>query len=142
MPLSRIRAIANNVAKEFGFNRRNKKKLDEVFEPLSKFGVTVNVVDDREWIFVTKGHYDPAKATISVPQSIYLHACVGEREALGVMLHELGHLSLGHKALLHNDGDFNACQEEDAEWQADSFRDAILEIMGYEMKQLSLDFYG
>ncbi|NOU50257.1 ImmA/IrrE family metallo-endopeptidase [Pseudoalteromonas sp. JBTF-M23] len=142
MPLSRIRAIATNAARAFGFNKRNKRNLDKVFELLSELGITLNVVDDNEWLFITKGHYDPNKATISVPESIYLNACEGEREALAIMLHELGHLFLGHKALLHHDGVLNAREEEDAEWQADSFAEAILEIMGYEVKQLSLDFYG
>ncbi|AZZ98263.1 ImmA/IrrE family metallo-endopeptidase [Pseudoalteromonas sp. R3] len=141
MPLSRINSVAVIVAKYFGFNKRNKRKLDKCFEQLSEIGVTLQVIDDTEWLFVTKGHYDPNKAVISVPQSIYLNACGGDRDALAVMLHELGHMSLSHKALLHHTDNDDVCKEEDAEWQADSFAEKILEIMGYETSQLSLDFY-
>ena len=30
---------------------------------------------------------------------------------------------------------------EDAEWQADTFAEAILEYMGYRNEQLTFDFY-
>uniref|UniRef100_UPI0018F0DF1A ImmA/IrrE family metallo-endopeptidase n=3 Tax=Vibrionaceae TaxID=641 RepID=UPI0018F0DF1A len=93
-----------------------------------------------EWFFVTKGHCDPSKATISVPQSIYDNACIGERDALAVMLHEMGHLFLGHRPLLHYSSE-PASKEEDAEWQADNFAEVILKSMGYQTEQLSFDFY-
>jgi Zn-dependent peptidase ImmA (M78 family) len=142
LPLSHIDKVAVQIAKSLGFNKRNRRSLDKVFEPLSRFGITIKVVEDEEWIFFTKGHYDPTTATISVPQSIYLDACVGLRDALAVMLHELGHLFLGHRALLHHTDDREVTMQEDAEWQADSFAEKILEIMGYELAQLSLDFYS
>ncbi|HFQ4975370.1 TPA: ImmA/IrrE family metallo-endopeptidase [Vibrio vulnificus] len=138
--LSHICNVANNVGKAFGFNKRNKHKLDDVFETLFTLGVVLNVVDDSEWFFVTKGHCDPSKATISIPQSIYDNACIGERDALAVMLHEMGHLFLGHRPLLHYSSE-PASKEEDAEWQADNFAEVILKSMGYQTEQLSFDFY-
>ncbi len=140
MSLSHICIVANNVGKAFGFNKRNKRNLDEVFESLFELGVILNVIDDEDWLFVTKGHCDPSKATICVPQSIYDNACIGERDALAVMLHEMGHLFLGHRPVLHYSNE-PAVQEEDAEWQADSFAEVILKSMGYQTEQLSFDFY-
>lgn len=141
MPLSQIKNVAENVAKAFEFHRRNRRNLDRNFELLYSLGVNLKVIDDKHWLFITKGHCDPSKATISVPQSIYDNACIGEQEALAVMLHEIGHLVLGHKPLLHY-SDREATKEEDAEWQADTFAEVILSIMGYQIEQLSFDFYG
>lgn len=137
---SRIEGMAINVAKIFKFTRRNKGNLDKAFELLFNLGITLQVIDDDEWFFVTKGHCDPSKATICVPQSIYDNACIGEQDALAVMLHEMGHLFLGHQALLHY-SDKDATEQEDAEWQADTFAEIILSSMGYQTKQLTFDFY-
>ncbi|WP_394125880.1 ImmA/IrrE family metallo-endopeptidase [Vibrio hepatarius] len=137
---SHICTVANNVGKAFRFNKRNKNKLDQVFESLFELGVILNVIDDSEWLFITKGHCDPSKATICVPQSIYDNACIGERDALAVMLHEMGHLFLGHRPVLHFSNE-PAIKEEDAEWQADTFAEVILKNMGYQTDQLSFDFY-
>ncbi|MCY9855804.1 ImmA/IrrE family metallo-endopeptidase [Vibrio mediterranei] len=140
MRLAEIASRASHIGNYFGFTRRKKKQLDIAFEKLSEFGITLNVVPDEEWLNLTKGHFDPSTLTISIPQNIYLNACMGEQEALGVMLHELGHLFLGHRALLHHTSVLPTI-EEDAEWQADSFADVILKRMGYQTAQLSFDFY-
>lgn len=140
LPLNHIQVVAQNLAEAFKFNKRNKRNLDKKFESLSSLGITLNVVPDNDWLYITKGHCDPNKAVISVPQNIYLNACDGERDALAVMLHEMGHLFLGHRAVLHSSR-VEAMQEEDAEWQADTFAEVILKIMGYQTAQLSFDFY-
>ncbi len=140
MMLKEIASRAVHISNYFGFNKKNKRHLDTSFEGLSEFGITLNVVSDNEWLNLTKGHYDPNSLTISVPQKIYLNACLGEKEALAVMLHELGHLFLGHRALLHHSSTPPTIQE-DAEWQADTFAEVILEKMGYQTAQLSFDFY-
>ncbi|MDW2310613.1 ImmA/IrrE family metallo-endopeptidase [Vibrio sp. 1075] len=140
MMLNEIASRAIHIGKYFGFTRKNKKNLDSAFEALSELGITLNVVPDNEWLNLTKGHYDPNTLTVSVPERIYLNASLGEKEALGVMLHELGHLFLGHRALLHHSSR-PPVMEEDAEWQADSFAEVILENMGYQTEQLSFDFY-
>ncbi|MBE8578626.1 ImmA/IrrE family metallo-endopeptidase [Vibrio sp. OPT18] len=140
LPLGKISNVANNVGRLFNLNQRNKRNFDHVFESLYELGVILNVVDDNEWLFVTKGHCDPSVATISIPQSIYNNACLGERDALAVMLHEMGHLFLAHKPVLHYSQEL-LTQEEDSEWQADCFADVILKNMGYQTEQLSFDFY-
>jgi hypothetical protein len=135
-----IEKSALMLAKVLGLSKRNKKKIDKSFEKLSAFGITIDPIDDREWLGLTKGHFDPATHTISIPEKIYDAACDGEQDALSVMLHELGHLFLGHKAVLHK-SDTAATISEDAEWQADTFAEAILLSMGYKTHQLMFDFY-
>jgi Zn-dependent membrane protease YugP len=128
------------LGKVLKLSKRNRKKIDKSFEQLSAYGITVNPIDDSEWLGLTKGHFDPPTRTISIPEKIYDAACDGEQDALSVMLHELGHLFLGHKAVLHK-SDTPATIHEDAEWQADTFAEAILISMGYKTNQLMFDFY-
>ena len=135
-----INELAISLAKIFKLNKRNRKRCDKAFEQLSEIGVTLDVIDDREWLGLTKGHFDHTSMTISVPQSVYNDACVGSKDALFIMLHELGHLFLMHRPLLHSSNE-PVSIEEDAEWQADTFAHAILCFMGYDRVQMTFDFY-
>lgn len=56
-----------------------------------------------------------------------------------MLFHELGHLVLGHRPLLHK-GNKPALEIEDAEWQADLFAEVVLKELGFYMDQLSFDF--
>lgn len=144
MILNDVRNHAINFSLFFNLSKmKKKKKLDMVFESLSEFGIVLSVIDDRAWAKMTygltTGHYDPNSLTISVPNRIYELACDGDREALFVLFHELGHLVLGHRAVLHNAK--KPPQEiEDAEWQADTFAEVILSDIGFYMNQLAFDF--
>lgn len=144
MSLNEIKNGAINYSTFFNLKAMKKKNnLDKAFEELSEFGITLNVVEDRVWekmtYGLTTGHYDPNSLTISVPNRIYELACKGERESLFVLFHELGHLILGHRALLHNSKK-EAVQMEDAEWQADTFAEVVLNELGFYMNQLAFDF--
>lgn len=140
---------ALNACLALGFSKRHKykrkpKKFDQALEQLSDFQITLNPIDDDEWYQETRdltiGHCDPQDLMINVPERIYRMACKGERDALMVIFHELGHLLLQHKAVLHF-SNTAAEQSEDAEWQADLFAEIMLEKLGYETSQLSFDFY-
>lgn len=86
-------------------SKRRRKRYDMFFESLSIYGVTLDVMEDKDWEALTYdltiGHCDPASLTITVPNKIYVNACLGEEHALAVIFHELGHLLLGHKPVLH-----------------------------------------
>jgi len=122
---------------------KRKKRLDHAFELLSEYGITLNIVEDRAWTKatydLTSGHYDPITLTISVPNHTFELACKGDREALFVLFHEIGHLVLGHRALFHSSNK-PPSQIEDAEWQADLFAEVVLRELGFYMDQLSFDF--
>lgn len=109
-----------------------------------EYGITIDPIDDKEWFSATGdytiGHFDPSTLTISIPNRVYTNASKGERDALFIVLHEIGHLMLAHKAVLHH-SNIPAQQNEDAEWQADLFAEMILNHMGFNMHQLSFDFY-
>lgn len=122
---------------------RKNKNLGKAFEVLSEYGITLNVVDDHVWAKatynLTSGHYDHSTLTISIPNETFELACKGDREALFVLFHEIGHLFLGHRPLLHN-SKHQAKQIEDAEWQADTFAEVVLKEIGFATEQLSFEF--
>ncbi|EAQ3182802.1 ImmA/IrrE family metallo-endopeptidase, partial [Salmonella enterica] len=117
-------------------SRRKNKNFDKVMEKMIEYGITIDPIDDKEWFSATRdytiGHYDPSTLTISIPDRVYINASKGERDALFIVLHEIGHLMLAHKALLHH-SNTPPQQNEDAEWQADLFAEMILSQMGFNM---------
>lgn len=144
MSMIDVESHATNFSLFFNLSyMKKKKKLDKVFEEFSEFGIVLSIIDDKTWekmtYGLTSGHYDPSSLTISVPNIIYELACEGDREALFVLFHELGHLVLGHRAVLHNSKK-PAVEIEDAEWQADTFAEVILKDIGFYMDQLAFDF--
>jgi hypothetical protein len=124
--------------------RPSQRRFDKVLESLVEYGITLDPISDSEWKRLTCGftigHFDPASMTISIPNRVYLNACKGERDALFIIFHELGHLMLAHRAVLHSSIK-TPLQNEDAEWQADAFADMVLSEIGFETRQLSFDFY-
>lgn len=143
-PMTRdeIAQVALPVAKQFGLTRRNRKKMALILEQISDI-VTIDVLSRAEWkeltLDLSKGHFSPNELTIRIPEETYERACFGDKYALEVILHELGHMFLMHQAVLHK-SDIPPADNESAEWQADMFAEIILESMGYQVKQLSLNF--
>ncbi|OCG32933.1 MULTISPECIES: ImmA/IrrE family metallo-endopeptidase [Orbaceae] len=131
-----VRAI--NSCKVFQLSEKMELNFDTVFETFSLYRITLQVIDDREWLGITDGHCDPSSLTISIPNKTYKAASKGKREALFTIFHELGHLLLGHKAVLHHSQN-KPTYKEDAEWQADLFATVILLEIGLE-RQLSFNF--
>jgi hypothetical protein len=103
----------------------------------------VDLISDDQWLWLTDALCDPSDFTILMPNCLYEHACFGDPDAISTVFHEIGHLVLGHKAVLHNEKSSRACVEEDAEWQADLFSDKVLARMGIESsRQMTLNFGG
>lgn len=144
MNKTKIAQVAIGFCEAFNLNKRNRKRLDKPFEELAIYGITLDIISDKQWekmtYDLTIGHYDPSELTIKIPERVYYNACLGERDALFIILHELGHLFLGHKAILHR-STIPALENEDAEWQADTFAEIALAELGFQVDQLSFDFY-
>lgn len=145
MDKSEITRYAEGFCNVFGLaNQRGKKKrFDKLFEELTEYGIALDPIEDKEWAKMTYdftvGHYDPSTFTISVPNRVYINACRGDREALFILFHELGHLVLAHKPLLHHSNK-PPNEREDAEWQADTFAELVLARLGFPVHQLVLEF--
>ncbi|STZ77371.1 putative peptidase [Bergeriella denitrificans] len=134
-----IRFFANEAAKFLVVDKRTRKKMDTFMEMLEEYGIVIDVVADDEWLDITNAMCN--NGTILLPNSLYSRICFGEDEAIFIFFHELGHLLLGHKAMLHH-SDALPTQQEDSEWQADQFAKCILKQMGikYFPEQLTLKF--
>ncbi|NBD00885.1 ImmA/IrrE family metallo-endopeptidase [Atlantibacter hermannii] len=144
-----IKLKAVNACFALGFTskykyRRRPRRFDIALEKLSEWNIVLDPMDDQEWfeetLGLTIGHCEPEKLTIRVPNHIYEMACVGERSALFVIFHELGHLLLQHKASLHF-ANAQPVKNEDSEWQADLFAETMLDKLGYQTAQLCFEFY-
>lgn len=138
-----IEQLAQSFCSVLKLNKRFKR-YDKFLESLVKFGITLSVLDDEEWheatLGLTAGHYDHTSLTITVPNNLYELACKGDRFALSVLFHELGHLVLCHRPVLHY-SNTPPNMTEDAEWQADTFSEVVLGCLGFNMAQLSFEFY-
>lgn len=140
--VAEIAHSANMFCRLFRVTRQTRRNLAQFFESLSTRSICIDPIDDNEWLLVTDGICSPESFTILVPESTYYKACEGDETAISTICHEIGHLVLAHKAVLHNEKSAKPSQGEDAEWQADAFADFLLARMGIFQKQLTLDFSG
>ncbi|WP_183144437.1 MULTISPECIES: peptidase [Pseudomonas] len=107
------------------FQGDNPEKLVSTLE---HFGINIDVIDDAEWIDATKATVDPQKGMIYVPEKLYGEICRGKPEAIRILLHEIGHIVLGHKPMLHFSTS-RPIENEDSEWQADFFADTMIALL-------------
>lgn len=126
----------------FRVNKKTRMNIAQFFESLSKRSICLDPIEDSEWLLFTDAICSPETFTILVPESTYIKACNGDETAISTICHEIGHLVLAHKAVLHNEKSANPSQGEDAEWQADAFADYLMARMGLTpSKQLTLGFH-
>lgn len=144
MTSSKIEAIAKEVVQILKINKKTIKEMDSFIDNLwHKYRINIDVISDTEWLGVANALCDPSSITIAIPESLYKQLVKKRRsksdfKALHIFFHELGHLLLAHKPVLHQTNQ-PPTKIEDSEWQADYFSDVILESLGeQEYKQLSL----
>lgn len=135
-----IEAVAATSVSVLEIDNNTRRDMDSFIEQLGdRFGIEVDVIDDGEWFHITNAICDPSILAIAMPNQLYLDIARGKPKALFIFFHELGHLLLAHKPILHF-SDNPATEQEDAEWQADLFSEMVLKTMGIEVrpKQLAL----
>lgn len=145
-PLSadQIAKIIPTFCSKLGIDKDFPNKIYDFIDAVyNQFGLTIDEVEDQSWMRgITNGHYDPNTLTIRLPASVIRNAQsknpMVQRNALHIILHELGHFGLSHKAVLH-DTDEPPSPEIDSEVQADLFADFILSYLGISA-QLELAF--
>jgi Zn-dependent peptidase ImmA (M78 family) len=71
-----------------------------ILEKMKKRKIKVNVIPDNEQTNI-EGSTDCAKRTIEIPRSLYLSGMRGGVREIMTLLHEVGHIELGHKGVLH-----------------------------------------
>ncbi|WP_087688925.1 ImmA/IrrE family metallo-endopeptidase [Pandoraea sp. PE-S2R-1] len=134
---------AKTFCRLFHVGGKTRLHFAEFIESLALRSICVDPIADSEWLLFTDAICEPGTFTILLPESTYIKACHGDEAAISTICHEIGHLMLGHKAVLHNEKSAVPSQGEDAEWQADAFADYLLSRMGFpSIRQLTLDFDG
>lgn len=136
-----IKGVAKRVCdilqiRKSSFRRRQTESLISRFE---HYGINIDVIDDLDWIDATRATVDPQTGMIYVPQKLYSDLCRGRAEAIRIFLHEIGHIVLGHKPLLHF-AETIPTKIEDSEWQADYFADSILDLLGMPKVEVQMEF--
>lgn len=148
-PLSKdqIHMHAKRVLKIIRLSKKNSHKSLSVVENLygnNKFPLVLDVVSDAAWFHrdIADGLWDSTDLSISIPESVYVGCSKNDPDALNTLFHEVGHCFLAHGVHLHHkDSETPPKEEEDSEYQADSFAEACLYILGFKeapIKQLSL----
>lgn len=138
-----IEFIGERVKTIFKLSRRgfSGEKAEQTASKFESYGIYIDVVADNEWIDATRATVDPTKGMIYMPQKLYDQLCRGKIEAIRIFLHEVGHIVLGHRPLLHfTDDQQKPTQQEDSEWQADAFADAILKLLKLPRQDAQLEF--
>jgi hypothetical protein len=97
--------------------------LSNFIESLSEFGITVDVIDDENRVFMMAGVEAvcvPETATINLTEATYAAARRDDPRTRFTIFHELGHFVLQHNKAMarHN---YVAKAFLDSEWQADQF---------------------
>lgn len=136
-----IKSVAKRVCdilqiRKSSFRRRKTESLISRFE---HYGINVDVINDLDWLDATRATVDPQTGMIYVPQKLYNDLCRGRADAIRIFLHEIGHIVLGHRPLLHF-AESTPMRVEDSEWQADYFADSILDLLGMPKVEIQMEF--
>lgn len=138
-----IQAVALRVCEIMKIRRYSFKdgRAEKVIAKFEQHGIHIDPVFDSEWLNATRAIVDPQKGMIYMPEALYSALCRGKGEAVRIFMHEIGHIVLGHRPLLHfSDLEGAPTQAEDSEWQADYFADAVLNKLGIDGYEPQLEF--
>lgn len=135
--------IAGRICKIFKLSRQtfSASNIGLFINDLEENGVFIDSIADEEWMMenIARAMVDPQKGFIYMPEWTYEKLNRGDPEAIRIFLHELGHIFLCHRAMLHF-SDTKGILEEDSEWQADEFADCIIRKLKLKPLNPQLEF--
>lgn len=138
-----IKAIAAKVCKVVMISRSSflAGRVERLIAQLEEYGINVDPINDDAWIDATRANVDPQTGMIYMPERLYRELCKGKPEAVRIFLHELGHIFLCHKPMLHY-SEAAPKEANDSEWQADYFADSLIDLLGLKKvsPQMELQF--
>lgn len=139
---SYIEAIAKVLCNRLSIKKSSftKNGIGRLINSLEEFRINIDPVEDDKWIDIAEAMVDPSTNMIRMSNRLYLELNNAQPNAIRIFLHELGHIFLAHRPNLHF-STHEATLFEDSEWQADTFADSIIELLGLpkESGQLELD---
>ncbi|MDT7514693.1 ImmA/IrrE family metallo-endopeptidase [Rhodoferax mekongensis] len=120
-----IREVAVHARNVLGISGASFSPLRLLDELSVNFAVEYEIVEDDDfelWLGGVEASCNPATRTIYLTLDTYQKLGRGDPRAKFTVIHELGHLILGHNQMLHRErGAREAKRYEDSEWQADQF---------------------
>jgi hypothetical protein len=130
----KIAKVADAVANLYRINKKAARYLDMLMEDMQHgpIDILIDIVEDTPSPLseVVRAACDPMTATITIPESLYIRITDGDRGAVHIFFHELGHLFLLHDPTLHLEPGAIPTKNEDSEYQADRFADRMMEKIG------------
>lgn len=139
-----IRIIAEKVSDILGISKDIENlKFDKFLDDLStNWGIDYVVLSHDEMLSGVEAYCIPDSLLICIRQDVYENACLGVPRDRFTIIHEIGHLLLGHKRTINREStesqNFVFKMIEDSEWQANQFAAEIL--MPYNViKELNLN---
>jgi len=144
---SRVTGLSQAQIRTSALHVRGVLQIDQVLdlpvftEKLFHYGITIDVVEDHHPLFALAGveaSCEVESATIYLTATTYEAVRFNVPRARFTICHELGHLLLGHKKLLHRGASNQPPRVfEDSEWQADTWAAEFLMPLD-QMRQLNL----
>lgn len=124
-----IRAIAGEVGRVMAVDLHNGPfDMGHFIEVLSHYGITCDVLERHEMPHAgVEACCLPEGAVICIERSVYERACRNDQRSRFTIIHELGHLILGHRRTVNREVSQQVLKTyEDSEWQADQFAGEFL----------------
>lgn len=136
-----IRKTVENLNKLLEIDNDVKKLDIGIFlDELTEYGITYDILDADEMPHAgVEACCNPQTLEICIRNDVYIDACFNDPRARFTVLHEFGHLILGHQRTINRETpNLELKTYEDSEWQADQFAAEFL--MPYQViKELNLN---
>lgn len=132
--INNIRKAANSVSEFFGITDNVRDmSMSKFLDGLAQYGIAYDVLESEDMPTLgVEACCIPENLIICIRSDVFENACNNEPRARFTIMHEFGHLILGHQRTVNRENS-TAIQKtiEDSEWQADQFAAEFL--MPYEV---------
>lgn len=125
-----IRQSANAVRELLGIGDNIKElSMSRFLDDLASYGVTYDVLEEDDMPHVgVEACCDPQNLLLCLREDVFVRACINDPRARFTIMHEFGHLLLGHARTTNRTESSVRPPRvfEDSEWQANQFAAEIL----------------
>jgi IrrE N-terminal-like domain len=132
--INNIRKAAFSVSEFFEVSENVRDmSMSSFLDGLAQYGIAYDVLDSEDMPTLgVEACCIPESLIICIRSDVFEKACNNEPRARFTIMHEFGHLILGHQRTINRDSSSTVQKTiEDSEWQADQFAAEFL--MPYEV---------
>ena len=121
-----IRRIASFIRKVFFPHGEHVVDTETLLEKLPDYGMRVEILEDNELPRGVEACCIPETLTIYLKESTYSFVRNGNPRARFTVIHEIGHMILGHTRTLNREQPGQLKDYENSEWQANQYAAELL----------------